>query len=290
MYKRICLSFLALLVCSAVFAQPQKLSLGINSGVMQYTNTENGGLSGTVKPDIDLDTYFNLGRSFNTEVDFDAFSFISKNHSPIFSLDGMLSLNYNIPLKNCYSDEEKYAIGIALNSTITSNKLFANDLMTKMTLGLKAGATMGLVSIDIFASPLNLAPDNNTASYGCFDINAQVCVNIPDSGNPPMFNRTDNTALHHSITATCKMFRAKQPTTEYSIRTDNSKPEELKNTRSFIYADSNVKYEYTIPNNPIAVNVCVGLQYASESAQEDAENGNINYYCTAGVMWKIPLK
>lgn len=61
-------------------------------------------------------------------------------------------------------------------------------------------------------------------------------------------------------------------------------------SRKFICADSNVKYEYKVPNNPIAVNVCPGLQYASESAQEDAENGNINYYCTAGVMWKIPLK
>lgn len=288
------LIYLTLLAFSGFVAQaqfssplpPTEIEISAEAGARLNTN-ENPELTPIGRSELKIEKSWALIKHLSINTGLSVESLLSvKPVSLSLYFDSMISLNYDLTNKKCYDNGERYIIGVAVSPSIISNPIFFEEPLYSTTLGVNTEAEIGILDIKIYFSPLELLniKDQYTSPL-CLDLNAQISVDLDDNTqkNTPMFcsAETHNSELKFS----CNLFQRKVLSDLYNgeVKKANHKKEKL------TYLDGNLEYQYKIPQKPIKVNVCVGLQTSAGNIKT-REAAYINYYCTAGLIFVIPVK
>ena len=289
MNRLVCLISLSLL--SLGLAAQNTTELGVQAGASYYTREE-AVISPLFVPSLNIDQTWNEKKAISFDTDLKTGSFISSTTRPQFNFDGKISVNYNFNSKTCAENDEKYIIGISISPSILINPIFFKKPFNTTTVGLNAEAKIGLLDLKVELAPLELLADKQGTKTSCFDLKTEICIDLDGSNSSkPLLQTYTDDASNNSIKMNCHLFKRSFPTGGLVSRNN-----EVLDVQKLTYIDANIKYQYKLTHRPLKINICIGLQSATNEAGETelvkdlGPDAYINYYCTTGLLWMIPIK
>lgn len=283
MNRLVCLTLLMLLG----FAAHAQVELSTDAGVSLHSNDgDDNKITPAIRSNLDLDKAWTLKKHLSINTGLNLESLFAQRQVSL-SFDSKISLNYDLTNKECTENSEKYILGLSISPSMLSNPMFFKKPFYSTTLGINAEAKIGILDIKITAAPLELLNINDQyASPLCMDLDTQICLDLDGNvrDNAPMFDNTDASTVNHQLKINCNVFQRSVPVEPYTKNDVNKIYEKAKLT----YIDANIAYQYKIERKPIKIDVCFGLQ--TSAGDKGAPTASINYYCTTGFIFVIPVK